>query len=1041
MSKAVGIDLGTSKSAIAYITGKNTPAIIENLDGEGWTPSLVYYDGSGEFHTGKAALNLGLKDPKNLVYATKNSLGRDYTDPVFKVLREHQRLPFNCEKDHNGEVIICIGKRYFSPPEILAFFIESLQPNSEVSKQDRFTHAVIASPAYFGQRQREALHQAGHLAGLNVLQLLNESIASALAYQVDADLSNPQTALVFDLGAGALSASVMGISASELNELGTSSDMNLGGDAFDYRIVDELVRVIQEQHQVDVRTLPNSEEILLTLKFQAESAKIRLGKSLRTQIVIPGLALGGKQLIDFEYELNRETFNNLIRELVQRSTEVINDAIHKAQKTLDDIDTIILVGRSLNIPLVQEELRGLFGNKVSRQIIHPTLCVAQGAAIQTSLIKPAEYENQPDPSIVRCEKCGTYNLKNRADCRRCGAIIPPTAVIFNPGGIALPTIEVLETGKQGGKRVEGNIPTPVSSSPASALPGVTAFQRLKAAALIKTGSLEQAHKLLSQVGDAVLWMWLGKAYADKGQLSQAAQVYGEAVKLEPHNKDAVEAQISLLHKIAIQHAQKKEWRLAGELLRQAVELDPKNQSVRNLLDAVEILGLTSDLDIKQLESGIPVLEKIQAKDFTRADVAHQLAIFYHRKAIADEDIANHKNGEIWEKAFANWALMLNNPAYWQRWMQSRHKAYEHDLTDTELKVIRQQTIPDMIKKLHGQYITAYGKADQIAGVNRHKQYQARLSLELSAARNLEEVLSFLSKSKRPAKIPVACGPIMWQQFQLIPAVEATARAALALDAAFEPAQKVLDAIKSTALIRAYLSEGLLDEAIAMLEKEFSEGHDDQSTRELLQKAYLEKLKTLTNMPLKEAKKIFDKARKYGLNTSEMEVEYAQQVLVKADQAQTKGKLEEADKILRDALTIAGRNQNLKDKLASVTNRRVVEMVEEGRKKDPNNEIYYLDKGSEMIQEVDKLIGPNHPTLMENLAAIKRLQAVHYNEKAKKLVESAASAFQSGFRSNGISYLKQARDALRIAVKLNPSDNTIQENLVFVEGLLRQAGIY
>ena len=567
------------------------------------------------------------------------------------------------------------------------------------------------------------------------------------------------------------------------------------------------------------------------------------------------------------------------------------------------------------------------------------------------------------------------------------------------------------------------------------------YQRLAAAALIKTGKLEEAQKILPQLQDDTLWMWLGKAYADFGKLETASNAYGEAVKLNPKNKEAITDRVGLLHKIAVQYAKEKEWGKAGEYLRKAVELDPSNTAFRDLMDAVEILGLTSGLNFSQVDTGIPILEKIQSTKISRTDVAHQLAIFYHRKAIADENIKSKKNIQNWDMAFGNWALTLNDLPYWERWVQNRQQAYEHTLETEKIQTICQQSIPEIIKKLHGQYIAFYGKSEQSDGVIRHKQMVARLSLELNSARHMADTLDFLRKHKRQVSFSVACGPIMWQHFQIELEVETVARAALAVDKNCESAQKVLDALQTTELISAYLTEGLVDEAILMLENELTQKPMNGKAQDLLKKAYLEKMKTLVNAPQSDAKAVFDKAKKFKLDTSELEIEYAQQVLVKADQAYANEKLDEADKILRDGLRVATNNQNLKDKLADVANRQVKILFEGGMEKDPKNVLPLIEKCRVILLNADKVAGPNHPKLAENLSTLQGLEASNYNNKGVEYLNSAVALYKAGSRSSGAVQLKLARDALEKATSLQPQDSTIQENLKVVKDLMAQVGIY
>jgi hypothetical protein len=380
-------------------------------------------------------------------------------------------------------------------------------------------------------------------------------------------------------------------------------------------------------------------------------------------------------------------------------------------------------------------------------------------------------------------------------------------------------------------------------------------------------------------------------------------------------------------------------------------------------------------------------------------------------------------------------------AYWQRWLQSRQKAYEHTLSEDELRNICQKNVLDVIKKLHGQYISIYGKSEQREGVVRHKQLIARLTLEMSVAYSLAETLDFLRRANRLSKLQVACGPIMWEHLQIRDDIEATAQVALSVDPNCVSAKKVLDALQPIELIRAYLSEGLVDEPISMLENELTQKPKNQIAKELLQKAYLEKIKTMMNEPPTETQIIFTRAKKFSLNTSELEVEYAQQVLVKASQAYDIDHLEEADKMLRDGLRVATSNQTLRDKLADVANRRAKLIVEGGIAREPGKILQYIEQGKTILIEVDKVIGPNHPALTGHLNTLREIEATNLNNQGVEYLNSAISYFQSGNRSLGITYLKSSRDALEKAARLQPNNNAVQENLKVARNLLSQAGVY
>ena len=440
MLRALGIDLGNTKSVMAYMN-KDAPKILDNQESENWTPSVVFAEANGEFLVGKLAKASGLQSPENMIFSIRQFMGRDYDDEQIKGQIQSQRFPYRLEKDQQGEVIVGVRDRYFSPPEVSAIILESLKLDAESSLGEQITDAIITVPAYFGSRQKEATRLAGRLAGLNVLAILTEPNAAALAYGVNVDSEELQTVLVYDLGGGTFDATILSIGAGKMMDMGKSGDIFLGGDDFNNRIVDRLIKLVQDRYKLDVRTLPNRHEIILQMKYKAEDAKIRLSRATRAQIIIPGLIRSDGKAIDLEYNLERSEFNTLVQDLVKRSIDIVYDGLKKANITMDDIDLVLLVGGSTRIPLVEQEIRKIFGKKIVQKDIDPMLCVAQGAAIQTLMIDPSAFESKPDAHLVECKFCGALNLQGRADCRLCAELLPINTNLLTPAVTPLSTLE------------------------------------------------------------------------------------------------------------------------------------------------------------------------------------------------------------------------------------------------------------------------------------------------------------------------------------------------------------------------------------------------------------------------------------------------------------------------------------------------------------------------------------------------------------------------------------------------------------------------
>lgn len=416
-NRAVGIDLGTTNSVIAQIKATE-PRVIDNEDSEPLTPSVVYLTEANEWVVGKGARHRGGSSPENTVFSIKRFMGRDFDDP--ECARDIAAAPYKMAKSRLGEVDVLLRGRAYSPPEISAVILESLKRGAEAYLDASVSHAVITVPAYFGNRQREVTRLAGRLAGLNVMRIIPEPTAAALAYGFAGDMSEAQTVLVYDLGGGTFDVTVMFIAAGLFEDQGKSGDMHLGGDDFDQRIMDWLVEQIRIQHGIDIKGRTGLHACRAMLKSAAEEAKIRLSRTSRTEIIIPALNVDGRD-IHLQCELTREEFNRMIKPQVDRSIDLVHEAIRVARTTVDGIDKILLVGGSTKVPLVEETVRQIFGEKVIHGEVNPMHCVAQGAAIQTMMAE--EVGRSDETPLRKCPHCGVLNLPERADCRCCARTI------------------------------------------------------------------------------------------------------------------------------------------------------------------------------------------------------------------------------------------------------------------------------------------------------------------------------------------------------------------------------------------------------------------------------------------------------------------------------------------------------------------------------------------------------------------------------------------------------------------------------------------
>ncbi|MFZ5903251.1 MAG: Hsp70 family protein [Chloroflexota bacterium] len=427
MRDAIGIHFGSQNVIGAYIR-KTEPRVFDNLDNEPITSSVVHLTEGGEWIVGKTAKKasgMSEEDAANTVFSIRQYIGHDFDDKDYAEAFAQSHL--QVEKAQNGEVEIILRGRRFSPPVISAFLLEYLKRSAESFVVQEVRHAVISVPASFGIRQINATRLAGRLAGLNVLRIIPEPTAATLAYGIASESNERMAILVYDFEDDAFEAIVMLIDAGVYEIQGRLNDTHLGGDNFDYKIMDWIFEQIRIQHGVDLRSTANK-EVKFRLKQAAEDAKLSLSKTTRTQIVWPVVTKQGGKIIDLECELKREDFNGMIKPLVDRSVDLVYEAIKLARTTPDGIDAILLVGGSMGVPLVVDTIRSIFGSKVIRGEINPMYCVAQGAAIETMLVKDSVIE--ADRSIIACEHCGMLNLESRLECRGCGKELKKDITVF-----------------------------------------------------------------------------------------------------------------------------------------------------------------------------------------------------------------------------------------------------------------------------------------------------------------------------------------------------------------------------------------------------------------------------------------------------------------------------------------------------------------------------------------------------------------------------------------------------------------------------------
>ena len=377
MATAVGIDLGTTNSVIAAMEG-GQPQVISNAEGNRTTPSVVAFLDSGERLVGQMARRQAILNPKGTIYSAKRFIGRKYDE----VQSEINAVSFDVVPGPDGAARFEVNGKQYAPEEISAQVLRKLVEDAGKFLGERVTEAVITVPAHFNDAQRQATKDAGRIAGLEVLRIINEPTAAALAYGMD-KLEN-ETVLVFDLGGGTFDVSILTVGEGVVEVMATAGDTHLGGDDFDRRIVDYLAEEFKKSNGIDLR---NDPQALQRLFEAAEKAKVELSAVTQTAVNLPFVTADASGPKHLNVNLMRSTFDQLTADLVERCREPVKQAMEDAKVTTDDIDEVILVGGSTRIPAVQALVRRLSGGREPNMTVNPDEVVAIGAAVQAAIIK------------------------------------------------------------------------------------------------------------------------------------------------------------------------------------------------------------------------------------------------------------------------------------------------------------------------------------------------------------------------------------------------------------------------------------------------------------------------------------------------------------------------------------------------------------------------------------------------------------------------------------------------------------------------------
>ncbi len=378
MAKVIGIDLGTTNSVIAVIEG-GEPTIIPNAEGQRLTPSVVAFSKSGERLVGQLAKRQAVLNPEQTVFSAKRFMGRKLNDT--HVQRDKAMVPYHLAAADNGDVTVTLTGRNYAIPEISAMVLQKLRLDAEAYLGEAITQAVITVPAYFNDAQRQATKDAGRIAGLEVLRIINEPTASALAYGISNQVNN-QTIAVYDMGGGTFDVSILELNDDVYEVKSTNGDTHLGGDDFDERIVNYLMDVFKQTNGID---LHQDRTALQRMREAAEKAKMELSSMLKTEINLPFISADASGPCHLAVELSRAKLESLTAELIERSLTPVRQSLVDAGLRAGDINAIVLVGGQTRMPAIQDAVRVFFG-KEPQKGINPDEVVAIGAAIQAGVL-------------------------------------------------------------------------------------------------------------------------------------------------------------------------------------------------------------------------------------------------------------------------------------------------------------------------------------------------------------------------------------------------------------------------------------------------------------------------------------------------------------------------------------------------------------------------------------------------------------------------------------------------------------------------------
>ncbi|MEI7554118.1 molecular chaperone DnaK [Candidatus Chlorohelix sp.] len=377
MGKILGIDLGTTNSVMAIMEG-GEPVVIPNAEGNRTTPSVVAVNKQGERLVGQVAKRQSVTNPENTIFSIKRFMGRKFDDPI--VQRDLKLVPYKMSKRSNGDVEVIMGGKGYSPPEVSAMILQKLKTDAEAYLGEKITDVVITVPAYFNDSQRQATKDAGEIAGLKVLRIINEPTAAALAYGIDK--KHEENIAVYDLGGGTYDISILNLAEGVFEVKSTNGDTHLGGDDFDQRLIDWLADGFKTEHGIDLR---QDRMALQRLKEAGEKGKIELSSAPSTDINLPFISADATGPKHLNVTLTRSKLEQLVGDLIEKTVPPMKNALSDAGMSTGNVDEVLLVGGMTRMPSVAEKVKSAFGKEPNRGL-NPDEVVAIGAAVQAGVL-------------------------------------------------------------------------------------------------------------------------------------------------------------------------------------------------------------------------------------------------------------------------------------------------------------------------------------------------------------------------------------------------------------------------------------------------------------------------------------------------------------------------------------------------------------------------------------------------------------------------------------------------------------------------------